>query len=118
VQTAEILAAAAALIVPSTWEEPFPLVTIEGAFARVPVVASDVGGITEGMRDQDHALYFARADADGAARALARVLTQPDETRERVARAYEHAQRYRLEPYLAGQAAFVTRAYEALRRPS
>ena len=62
------------MIVPSVWEEPFPLVTIEGALARVPLVASDVGGIGEGMHDEEHALLFARADAAGAAAALARTL--------------------------------------------
>ena len=64
-----------ALIVPSTWDEPFPLVTIEGALARVPLVASDVGGIGEGMHDEEHALLFARGDAaggGGGARAHAR----------------------------------------------
>jgi len=114
-ETAAALAGAAALIVPSTWDEPFGLVNIEGALARVPVVASDVGGIAEGVHDEEHALLFARGDADGAARALTRVLTEADATRERVARAYAHAQRYRLGPYLEGQAAFIARACEALR---
>lgn len=116
-ETAAALAGAAALIVPSTWDEPFGLVTIEGALARVPVVASDVGGIGEGVYDEEHALLFARSDAEGAARALTRVFTESAATRERVTRAYAHAQRYRLGPYLDGQAAFIARAYEALRRP-
>lgn len=115
-ETAAQLAGAAALIVPSTWDEPFPLVTIEGALARVPVVASDVGGISEGMRDEDHALLFARGDGAGAARALARVVTDTAATRERVSRAYAHAQRYRIEPYLDAQAGFVSRAHAALTR--
>jgi len=37
-QAAAALARAHALIVPSTWDEPFPLVTIEGALARVLLV--------------------------------------------------------------------------------
>ncbi|HET9102967.1 MAG TPA: glycosyltransferase family 4 protein [Solirubrobacteraceae bacterium] len=114
--TADALAGAAALIVPSVWDEPFPLVTIEGALARVAVVASDVGGVAEGLRDEEHALLFARRDADGAARALARVFTEPQASAERVRRAYAHAQRYRLAPYLDEQVAFVTRAHRALTR--
>jgi len=51
-QVAAALARAHALIVPSVWDEPFPLVTIEGALARVPLVAADVGGIGEGMHDE------------------------------------------------------------------
>ena len=75
-QSAAILARAHALIVPSVWDEPFPLVTIEGALARVPLVASDVGGIGEGMHDEEHALLFDRGDAGGAAAALGRVLAE------------------------------------------
>jgi glycosyltransferase involved in cell wall biosynthesis len=109
-----LLARASAMIVPSTWDEPFPLVTIEGALARVPLVASDVGGISEGMADEQHALLFARADAAGAARALARVLREPEHTAARVQRAYEHAQLFRLGPYLDAQERFIDDALAAL----
>jgi glycosyltransferase involved in cell wall biosynthesis len=112
-QAAAALGSAHALIVPSTWDEPFPLVTIEGALARVPLVASDVGGIAEGMHDEQHALLFDRGDADGAARALARVLDEPEQTAARVARAYEHAQGFRIEAYLDAQEQFVRDALQA-----
>jgi glycosyltransferase involved in cell wall biosynthesis len=115
-QAAAVLARAHALIVPSLWEEPFPLVTIEGALARVPLVAADVGGIGEGMHDEEHALLFARGDAPAAAVALARTLRdEGGETVARVARAHQRAQAFRLEPYLDAQARFVTDAYAALR---
>lgn len=110
----EALGRAHALIVPSTWEEPFPLVTIEGALARVPLVASDVGGIGEGMHDEEHALLFEGGDAAGAAAALARTLAAPGETTARVERAYERAQRFRLGPYLDAQERFVEEAFERL----
>ena len=113
-QAAALLARASALIVPSTWDEPFPLVTIEGALARVPLVASDVGGISEGMRDEEHALLFARGDAHGAASALARSLTDAEDTAARVARAYERAQEFRIGPYLDAQESFVADAHAAL----
>jgi glycosyltransferase involved in cell wall biosynthesis len=110
------LARASAMIVPSTWDEPFPLVTIEGALARVPLVASDVGGIAEGMHDEEHALLFARGDAAGAAAALARTLGRPAETEARVARAYERARGFSLAPYLDEQERFLADALAALRR--
>ena len=113
-QIAAALARAHALIVPSVWNEPFPLVTIEGALARVPLVAADVGGIGEGMHDEEHALLFPRADARLAAAALARTLREKDATDARVARAYERAQAFRLEPYLDEQERFVADAHEAL----
>ena len=113
-EVAGALAGAHALIVPSVWEEPFPLVTIEGALARVPLVASDVGGIGEGMHDEEHALLFARGDARGAATALARILGEAEQTAARVERAHERAQQFRLEPYLQAQERFVLDAHAAL----
>jgi glycosyltransferase involved in cell wall biosynthesis len=113
-EIARMLGRASAMIVPSTWDEPFPLVSIEGAFARVPLVASDVGGISEGMHDEQHALLFARGDAAGAAAALARTLREEGPTAARVARAFERAQAFRLEPYLLEQERFVADALAAL----
>ncbi|HEY4812629.1 MAG TPA: glycosyltransferase [Solirubrobacteraceae bacterium] len=113
-QVAAALARAHALIVPSVWEEPFPLVTIEGALAHVPLVASNVGGIGEGMHDEEHALLFARGDARMAAAALARTLTQPADTAARVRRAHERAQEFRLDSYLDEQEQFVEDARAAL----
>ncbi len=115
-QAAAALARAHALIVPSVWDEPFPLVTIEGALARVPLVAADVGGIGEGMRHEQHALLFARGDATAAAAALARVLdpAQASDTQARVERAHERAQDFRIGPYLDAQERFVLDAHAAL----
>jgi glycosyltransferase involved in cell wall biosynthesis len=112
-EAAAALASAHALIVPSTWDEPFPLVTIEGALARVPIVASDVGGIGEGMHDEEHALLFDRGDAEGAARALTRVLGGGAETAARVARAHQRAQAFRIGAYLDEQERFVLDALAA-----
>lgn len=114
-ETAAALASAHALILPSTWEEPFGLVAIEAALARVPVVASDVGGIGEGLRDGEHSLLFERGDFAGAAAALDRVLGEPEATAARVERARARAEEFRIGPYLAEQERFVLDAREALR---
>jgi glycosyltransferase involved in cell wall biosynthesis len=114
-EAAAVLARAHALIVPSTWDEPFPYVTIEGALARVPLVASDVGGIGEGMHDEEHALLFPRGDAAAAATVLARTLRETEQTAARVQRAYERAQEFRLGPYLEEQERFVLDALSAWR---
>ncbi|MGO9319781.1 MAG: glycosyltransferase family 4 protein [Solirubrobacteraceae bacterium] len=113
-QVAAQLARTHALIVSSVWDEPFPLVTIEGALARVPLVASDVGGIGEGMHDEQHALLFPRGDARLAAAALARTLREREQTAARVERAYERAQSFRLGPYLDEQERFVADAHAVL----
>jgi glycosyltransferase involved in cell wall biosynthesis len=117
-QVAAQLARTHALIVSSVWDEPFPLVTIEGALARVPLVAADVGGISEGMHDEQHALLFPRGDARLAADALVRVLREKEQTAARVERAYEHAQGFRLGPYLDAQESFVIDARAALAQAS
>ncbi len=114
-QAAAMLARASAMIVPSTWREPFPLVTIEGALARVPLVASDIGGIGEGMHHEEHALLFAPGDAQAAAAALARTLSEDEQTAARVERAHERAQEFRLAPYLDEQERFVADAVAVLR---
>ncbi len=113
-EIAGVLAGAYALIVPSTWDEPFPLVTIEGALARVPLVAADVGGIGEGMHDEEHALLFPRGSAELAAVALARTLRESGPTSARVERAHARAQQFRLGPYLDAQERFVMDAHAAL----
>lgn len=113
-QAAEQLARAHAMIVPSLWQEPFPLVTIEGAFARVPLVAADVGGIGEGMHDEEHALLYPAEDPSAAARALMRTLAEPEQTAERVERARARAQLFTLERYLEEQERFVHAAAAAL----
>jgi glycosyltransferase involved in cell wall biosynthesis len=112
-EVAQALATAHVMIVPSDWEEPFPLVTIEGAFAGVPLVAADVGGISEGMHDEEHALLFPRGDSEAAAAAIARTLSEHASTRARVERARERAESFRAGPYLDEQERFVIEAHEA-----
>ncbi len=113
-QAAAALAGARAMIVPSTWEEPFGLVAIEGALARVPVVASDIGGIGEGLHDVEHALLFEPGDSAGAAAALERVFGEPEATAARVERARVRAEAFRIGPYLDEQERFVLDARDAL----
>ena len=112
---AKVLAEAHAVVVPSVWEEPAGLVCVEAALARVPVVASRIGGIPELLRDEDEALLFTPADADACAAALARTLGEPEATARRVDKAFAAAQRFRLPAYLEGMDAFLADAVVALR---
>ena len=112
---AKVLAEAHAVVVPSVWEEPAGLVCVEAALARVPVVASRVGGIPELLRDEDEALLFTPADADACAAELARTLGDPEATARRVDQAFTAAQRFRLPAYLEGMDAFLDDALVALR---
>ena len=102
-----MLSGASALVVPSTWQEPSGGVCLEGGLARVPVVASRSGGMPEGLREEEHALYFPIGDADACAGALARVLTDTAETEARTARAFERARRFSFDNYMAQIDAFL-----------
>jgi glycosyltransferase involved in cell wall biosynthesis len=104
----ELLAGASALVVPSTWQEPSGGVCLEGGLARVPVVASRSGGMPEGLREEEHALYFPIGDADACADALARVLTDTGETEARTARALERARQFSFDTYMAQIDAFLS----------
>ena len=110
----DLLAEAHAVVVPSVWEEPAPLVCVEAALARVPVVASRVGGIPELLDDPEQALLCPPGDAPAFAAALARTLTTPDETAARCERAFARAQELRYGPYLARMDAFLDDAVAAL----
>ncbi|HEY5478459.1 MAG TPA: glycosyltransferase family 4 protein [Gaiellaceae bacterium] len=113
---ADLLARSHALVVPSLWAEPFPLITIEGALARVPIVASRTGGIPEQLKDGKQALLFPPGDAEACAEAIAQVLTRPAETTERVERAFERATSLSWESYLRETDTFVAESLAALTR--
>jgi glycosyltransferase involved in cell wall biosynthesis len=86
----DLLARASALVVPSVWEEPLGLTVLEGALARVPVVASRIGGILEQIREGEHALFFEPGSVKECADALVETFSKPTDAAERVERAYAH----------------------------
>jgi glycosyltransferase involved in cell wall biosynthesis len=114
-QVASLLAAASALVIPSTIPEALPLVCVEGALARVPIVASRTGGIPELLHDEEHALLVQAGDPVALAEAVARILAEPRVTAERVHRAYARAREFSVPRYLAASARFVEEAAAALR---
>jgi glycosyltransferase involved in cell wall biosynthesis len=89
---AAALAQAHAIVVPSRWQEPFGLVCLEAAFARVPVVASLSGGMPEMLEPEREALFFTIDDIDGCAAAMASTLLDRPAAEERARRAREHAE--------------------------
>ena len=66
----QILAELDVVVVPSIWYENQPLVILEAFAARVPVVATDLGGMQELVRDRCNGLLFLRGDALALARCL------------------------------------------------
>lgn len=74
----EVYAEIDVLVVPSIWFENSPLTIHEAALTRTPVIASDLGGMREFVRDGVDGLRFAVGDADDLARAMKRFLDEPD----------------------------------------
>jgi glycogen synthase len=110
----KLLGEAHAVVVPSVWDEPAGLVCVEAALARVPVVASRVGGIPELLRDGRDALLFPPGDAGACAEALARTLRDGEATAGRVESAYEAVQAFRLPAYLERMDEFLEASRAAL----
>jgi glycosyltransferase involved in cell wall biosynthesis len=111
---AGLLARSHALLVPSTWEEPFGLVLLEGALARIPVVASRSGGMPEALEEGTEALFFPVGDPAACAAALADTLNDPVGTDARVEKAFERAASLSFDRYIAEMAQFLADAHAAL----
>lgn len=91
------LHAAHVLAMPSVWEEPFGLATIEGMANALAVVASDAGASPEIIVDGESGLIVPRADPDALAEAFERLEADEAFRRrlaqnavERVAERYTH----------------------------
>lgn len=104
-----------AIVVPSLVLDVFPLAVVEAALARLPIVASRVGGIPEAVVDGEQALLFEAGDADACAAALARVLDDPAAAEARAAAARARMLELTPERYAAESEEFVSEALERLR---
>ena len=65
---------ARAVVVPSTWPEPFGRVILEAYSFKKPVIASQVGGIPELVRDGETGILFAPGDPEQLQDALYYIL--------------------------------------------
>lgn len=112
-----LLARTDALVVPSCWEDPAPLVVNEARAAGVPVIGSRAGGIPELVPPAQQPLLVPPGDPGALAGALRRFAADPGRYRhgpeagpgwaehtERVVAAYRDAARPGGEPATAGQA--------------
>ena len=72
------IAAASVVLVPSRIIEGFALVALEAAHLGRPVVATDVGGLSETVIDGVTGLLVPPEDADALATAVDRLLAAPD----------------------------------------
>jgi len=70
------------LVVPSVWYENTPLVIYSAFAAGCPVIASNLGGMSEVVRHDENGLLFERGDVAGLAKALNRLSHDRDLLRE------------------------------------
>jgi glycosyltransferase involved in cell wall biosynthesis len=76
-QVYEVLSQLDAIVVPSLWYENSPLVIQEAQAARVPVIASRLGGMRELVNDESAGLLFEPGNAADLARQLRRLVDDP-----------------------------------------
>ena len=64
-------------VIPSIWFDPFPLVSIDAQACGCPVVAFDVGGLGESIRDGETGLLVKDISQDSLSAALDSLLSSP-----------------------------------------
>jgi glycosyltransferase involved in cell wall biosynthesis len=65
------------LLVPSTWEEPFSRIVLEGMISGLVVVATPRGGTIEILIDGENGLLFTPGDPEDLARKITRLVEDP-----------------------------------------
>jgi len=73
-----LMARARAVVLPSTWEEPFGLVAVEAMAAGAPPIAAGHGAFTELITDGVDGVLFRPGDAGALGAAIADVEADPD----------------------------------------
>lgn len=76
-EVGRVLAGIDVLVVPSRWYENAPGVIFEAFAARVPVVATDLGGLSEFVRHGENGLLFRLDDVEDLALQLRRLAGEP-----------------------------------------
>lgn len=73
----EVFGSLDVLVVPSRWYENQPGVILEAFASGMPVVATDLGGMSEFVHHEKNGLLFALDDPDDLARQLTRLAEEP-----------------------------------------
>ncbi len=74
----ELMKGAAALIVPSSWFEPFGVVLIEAFAMGIPVIASRIGALTSLVEHGRNGLHFTSGNAQQLAEQVLWLINHPD----------------------------------------
>ena len=64
-------------VLPSTWHENSPLILLDALQSQTPVIASDVGGVTDLIEDGINGLLFPMGDKQALQKAMQKAIDQP-----------------------------------------
>lgn len=73
----EAFAEADYFILPSTWHENSPLILLDALQSKTPVIASDIGGVTDVIKHNTNGLLFTRGDQQALQQTMQRVIDTP-----------------------------------------
>ncbi len=74
----QVLSQVDVVVVPSVWYENYPVVILEALAQKTPVVATDLGGITELVTHDRDGLLFPVGDVGALTKQLQRLLDEPE----------------------------------------
>ena len=74
----EVLSNIDVLIVPSIWYENSPLVIHEAFIAKIPIIASNLGGMVELVQNEKNGLLFKTGNVKDLAEKMNRFIEEPD----------------------------------------
>ena len=64
-------------ILPSTWHENSPLILLDALQSKTPVIASEIGGVTDVVKHGINGLLFPMGDQDALQQLLQRTISEP-----------------------------------------
>lgn len=89
-----ILASLDLMVVPSVWDEPFGLVSLEAMIMRVPLIVTSVGGIPEVVENNITGITVKPGDYEALMKAVVKILNEKDFTAKIVENAEKRVLEY------------------------
>jgi glycosyltransferase involved in cell wall biosynthesis len=72
------MAKAKVLVIPSIWYEGFPMTAVEAFASGLPILASDIGSLSEIIEPRFNGMHFRAGDSDDLARVAGEALADPE----------------------------------------
>ncbi len=90
----DILASLDLMVVPSVWDEPFGLVSLEAMSMRVPLIVTSVGGIPEVVENNITGITVQPGDCEALMKAVVRIIDDRELTSKIVDNAEKRVREY------------------------